>query len=53
MLLNEFLKEHQLVEEQARRSEEQQATIAELKSALAEEQEQIRKLTEVVTKNRQ
>jgi hypothetical protein len=32
MLLNEFLKEHRIVEEQGRKFEEQRATIAELKS---------------------
>jgi trimeric autotransporter adhesin len=34
MLLNEFLKEHRQVEEQARKIQEQQATIAELRSEL-------------------
>jgi methyl-accepting chemotaxis protein len=34
MLLNEFLKEHKKVEEQARKVQEQEATIAELKKDL-------------------
>ena len=38
MLLNEFLKEHSKVEEQAQTSREQQATIAELKATLARQQ---------------
>ena len=43
MLLNEFLKEH-------RKVEEQQATIAELKSNSAQQQKQIEALTAVVQK---
>jgi|GEM_PF-3217992 uncharacterized coiled-coil protein SlyX len=35
MLLNEFLKEHKKVQEQARQIEEQAAVIAELQSSLA------------------
>jgi len=34
MLLNEFLKEHRKVEQQDRKMQEQQATIAELKSGM-------------------
>jgi hypothetical protein len=45
MLLNEFLKEHKKVEEQATKIDKQQATIAELKSTVAQQQ----KGMEVVT----
>jgi hypothetical protein len=38
MLLNEFLKEHRKVEEQAHLNQEQQATITQLKSAVAQQQ---------------
>jgi uncharacterized coiled-coil protein SlyX len=38
MLLNEFLKEHRKVEEQATKSQDQAATITELKSAVAQQQ---------------
>ena len=38
MLLNEFLKEHKRVEAQQSKSEEQEATIAELKSRAARQQ---------------
>jgi trimeric autotransporter adhesin len=38
MLLNEFLKEHRKVEEQARKGQEQEATISHLKSAIAQQQ---------------
>jgi sigma54-dependent transcription regulator len=34
MLLNEFLKEHRKVEEQGRKDQEQEATIAQLKSGI-------------------
>jgi len=44
MLLNEFLKEHQKVEEQARVNERQEATIARLESALREQAAQIQKV---------
>jgi uncharacterized coiled-coil protein SlyX len=37
MLLNEFLKEHRAVEEQKRKIQEQEATITQLKSALAKQ----------------
>ena len=45
MLLNEFLKEHRLVEEQARINQEQEATIAELKSLLKEQIHQIQQVS--------
>ncbi len=49
MLLNEFLKEHCKVEEQSRKIDEQEATIAQLKqgfqSKLAAQQKQIEALT--------
>ena len=38
MLLNEFLKEHRKVEEQACTNEQQERTISELRSALAQQQ---------------
>jgi len=38
MLLNEFLKEHRKVEEQARKTEEQESTITQLKSSTAEQE---------------
>jgi 2-succinyl-5-enolpyruvyl-6-hydroxy-3-cyclohexene-1-carboxylate synthase len=38
MLLNEFLKEHRKVEAQDRKIQEQQAMIAQLKSAIAQQQ---------------
>jgi uncharacterized coiled-coil protein SlyX len=43
MLLNEFLKEH-------RKVEEQQSTIGELKTAMAEQQKQIKALTDGLQK---
>jgi uncharacterized coiled-coil protein SlyX len=45
MLLNEFLKEHRKVEAQATKSQEQDATIAQLKSAIAQQQKEIQVLT--------
>jgi uncharacterized coiled-coil protein SlyX len=45
MLLNEFLKEHRKVEEEASKNREQEATIRELKSAVAEQQKEIRALS--------
>jgi septal ring factor EnvC (AmiA/AmiB activator) len=49
MLLNEFLKEHRKVEQQDRRLQEQEATIAQLKKELqttgAQQQKQIEALT--------
>jgi uncharacterized coiled-coil protein SlyX len=57
MLLNEFLKEHRRVEDQARNAVEQKATIAELKSKIgtqertaAQQQKQIEALTATVQK---
>ena len=41
MLLNEFLKQHRKVEEQGQTNQEQNATIADLKAALAQQQKQI------------
>ena len=38
MLLNEFLKEHTKVEEQKRRIQEQEATIAQLKSSVVKQE---------------
>jgi hypothetical protein len=38
MLLNEFLKEHRRVEEQARKTEDQRATFADLKSMIAQQE---------------
>jgi hypothetical protein len=45
MLLNEFLKEHRKVEQQAQINQEQTATITDLKSALAQQQKDIAALT--------
>jgi uncharacterized coiled-coil protein SlyX len=45
MLLNEFLKEHRKVEEEASKNREQEATISELKSALAQQQKEIKALS--------
>ena len=45
MLLNEFLKEHQRVEAQQSKIEEQEATIAELKSTAARQQKGMDVLT--------
>jgi hypothetical protein len=44
MLLNEFLKEHRKVEEQAHRGREQEATIAQLKSAIAQQHKDFQSL---------
>ena len=44
MLLNEFLKEHRKVEQQAREMQEQQATIAELESDAAKQEATISQL---------
>ena len=41
MLLNEFLKEHKKVEEQQSNIDNQQATITELKSTVADEEKVI------------
>jgi uncharacterized coiled-coil protein SlyX len=45
MLLNEFLKEHRKLEEQSRKVQEQEATTAQLKSAVAQQQKEIQALT--------
>jgi uncharacterized coiled-coil protein SlyX len=45
MLLNEFLKEHRMVDEQNRKTLEQEATIAELKSTVAQQQKGMEILT--------
>src|SRR4029077_15091806 len=45
MLLNEFLKEHRRAEEQGHKMQTQEATIVELKSAVAQQQKQIEGLT--------
>src|SRR6202023_4429477 len=45
MLLNEFLKEHRKVEEQQRINQQQEATITQLKSALAQQKKAIAALT--------
>jgi hypothetical protein len=45
MLLNEFLKEHRRVAEQVRQNRAQEQTISELKSALAQQQKEIKALT--------
>ncbi len=44
MLLNEFLKEHRKVEEQTRQNQQQEVTISELKSALAQQKKEIQAL---------
>ncbi len=45
MLLNEFLKEHRKVDEQNHKTQEQEATIAELKSTVAQQQKGMELLT--------
>jgi hypothetical protein len=45
MLLNEFLKQHHRAEEQDHKMQTQEATIVELKSAVAQQQKQIEALT--------
>jgi len=45
MLLNEFLKEHRKVEEQGRKAKEQEATIAQLKSTVAQQQKDFQATT--------
>ena len=50
MLLNEFLKAHRKVEQQERRVEEQDATIAQLKASLTHQQKHIEALTISVQK---
>jgi hypothetical protein len=46
MLLNEFIKEHRKVEEQARINQKQEATIAGLKSALEKQAAQLQEVSE-------
>src|SRR5206468_3826274 len=46
MLLNEFLKEHRKVEEQAEINQRQEATIARLEAALKEQGAQIQKVSD-------
>ena len=48
MLLNEFLKEHRKVEEQAHTTQEQGAIIADLKSTVAQQQKDILGLAAVL-----
>ena len=50
MLLNEFLKAHRKVEQQERRVEEQDATIAQLKASLTHQRKHIEALTISVQK---
>jgi len=45
MLLNEFLKEHRKVEEQQRKAQEEEVSITQLKSTVAQQQKQIEALT--------
>ncbi len=45
MLLNEFLKEHRTVGEQGRKAKEQEATITQLKSTVAQQQKGVEALT--------
>ena len=52
MLLNEFLKEHRKGEQQDRKIEELEATVAKLQSVLKEQAEQIRKVNDKVEMNR-
>ena len=52
MLLNEFLKEHRKGEQQDRKIEELEATVAKLQSALKEQAAQIRKVNDKVEMNR-
>jgi len=52
MLLNEFLKEHRKGEQQDRKIEELEATVAKLQSVLKEQAAQIRKVNDKVEMNR-
>ena len=52
MLLNEFLKAHRKLEEQAQINQEQQTTIARLETALKEQAAQIQKVSEKVELSR-
>ena len=45
MLLNEFLKEHRKVEEQEQKMEQEETTIAQLKSAVARQQKDFQAIT--------
>jgi uncharacterized coiled-coil protein SlyX len=45
MLLNEFLEEHGVVQEQIRKIHELEATVAELKSAMAQQEKQVKTLS--------
>src|SRR5438045_8111706 len=48
MLLNEFLKNHRTDQDQARKLQEQEATIAQLKASVMQQQKQIEALTATV-----
>jgi hypothetical protein len=48
MLLNEFLKEHRKVEEQAQINQQQEATISQLTSALAQQQTEMKAFAETL-----
>jgi uncharacterized coiled-coil protein SlyX len=50
MLLNEFLKNHRTDQDQARKLQEQEATITQLKAAVTQQQKQIEALTAIVQK---
>ncbi|PYJ41416.1 MAG: hypothetical protein DME86_08680 [Verrucomicrobia bacterium] len=50
MLLNEFLKNHRTDQDQARKLQEQEATIAQLKASVMQQQKQIEALTATVQK---
>ena len=52
MLLNEFLKEHRKVEEQARINQQQEATIARLEIALKQQEAQIQKVNDQLALSR-
>jgi hypothetical protein len=50
MLLNEFLKNHRTDQDQARKLQEQEATITQLKASVMQQQKQIEALTATVQK---
>jgi hypothetical protein len=50
MLLNEFLKEHRKVEEQARKAQQQDARLAKQEATIARQQQQVEALTATVQK---
>ena len=52
MLLNEFLKAHRKIEEQAQINQRQEATIARLEAALKEQASQIQKVSDQLTLSR-